>query len=247
MSQTLLITGGTQGIGKAIATEFAKNGYNVAFTCSSEKSLNEKGTELIKELEVLGVKAKGYAFNVGDFSECENSIKQIKEDFKTIDVLINNAGITNDGLLVRMSEEQFDSVITTNLKGVFNVTRQVAPLMFKKRSGKIINISSVTGIHGNAGQFNYTAAKAGIIGMTKTAAKELGARGITVNAIAPGFIVTPMTDVLKDDIKEMCLKNIPLGRFGDAEEIAKTALFLASDGANYITGQVIEVNGGLAM
>ncbi|MEG1448934.1 MAG: 3-oxoacyl-[acyl-carrier-protein] reductase [Oscillospiraceae bacterium] len=247
MSKTLLVTGGTQGIGKAIATEFAKNGYNVAFTCSSEKSLETKGKQLASELAALGVKAKGYAFDVGDFSQCEAAIKQIKEDFETINVLINNAGMTNDGLLVRMSEEQFDSVITTNLKGVFNVTRQVAPIMFKKRSGKIINISSVTGVHGNAGQFNYTAAKAGIIGMTKTAAKELGARGITVNAIAPGFVVTPMTDVLKDDIKELILKNIPLGRFGEATEIAKTALFLASDGADYITGQVIEVNGGLAM
>jgi len=247
LNKTALITGASQGIGAALAIKFAENGYNIAINCFSQQDAENGGNKVKQACEAFGVEAECFVGDVSSFSACEEMVKSIREKFTTIDVLINNAGITKDGLLARMSEEQFDIVANVNYKGTFNVTRHVAPIMMKQRGGRIINMSSVAGVYGNPGQFNYSASKAGIVGMTLSAAKELGPRNITVNAIAPGFITSPMTDVLNDKVKETALANISLRRFGEVEEVAATAIFLASEGAAYITGQVIVVDGGLAM
>ena len=240
--KVVLVTGGTRGIGKAIAIEMARNGANVAFTGTVR---SEAMVAVEAEIEALGVKCKGYASNAADFAEAHSVVEQVIVDFGKIDVLVNNAGITKDGLMMRMSEEQWDAVITTNLKSAFNYTHAVMPAMARQRAGSIINLSSVVGIGGNAGQCNYAASKAGIIGLTKSIAKEMGPRGIRVNCIAPGFIVTDMTDRLPESTREEIGRQIPLRRSGEPEDVAKVALFLASDMAAYVTGQVISCCGGM--
>ena len=247
MAKTALVTGASQGIGACIAKTLAAEGFNVAINCRSEQELENGGREVEAACRALGVEAECFICDVSDFTACGEMAKAVKERFGSIDVLVNNAGITRDGLLVRMTEEQFDLVTSVNYKSVFNMTRQAGAIMFRQRSGRIINISSVAGLYGNAGQFNYSAAKAGIIGMTKTTVKELGSRGITCNAVAPGFVKTPMTDVLKEEYKAEIVKSIALGRLGDPEDIANAVAFLASDRAGYITGQVLEVSGGMSM
>jgi len=237
-----VITGASRGIGKAIAMAYAKEGANVAFT-DIVKDDNFVNTE--KELNALGVKAKGYVADAGDFNGSQEVVNEILKDFGTVDILVNNAGITRDNLLLRMTEDQWDLVIKVNLKSVFNMTKAVLRTMMKNRSGSIINISSVVGVSGNAGQANYSASKAGIIGFTKSVAKELGSRNIRSNAIAPGFIMTDMTKQLPEDVKKEWYKNIPLGRGGEPEEVAKVAVFLASDLSSYVSGQVINVCGGM--
>lgn len=244
---TALITGASQGIGACIAKRLAKDGYNVAinhFPSDSDKANAEKVAE---ECRSFGVEAELFAANVADYAQCEAMTKAVKERFGSIDALVNNAGITKDGLLVQMSEEQFDVVTRVNYKSVFNMMRHVGKIMVRQRSGRIINITSVAGLYGNPGQMNYSASKAGIIGMTKTGAKELGKRGITVNAVAPGFIQTPMTEVLGEEYKEAILKQIGLQRLGQPEDVANAVAFLASDRASYISGQVLEVSGCLSM
>lgn len=242
-NKVALITGGTRGIGKAIAKKFAENGYALVINYVSENTDLEKlKKDINSKNEILFVRA-----NVGDFTSCEELIKKAIEKFGKIDILVNNAGITRDNLIMRMKEEDFDKVIDTNLKGTFNVTKNVIPYMMKKRSGKIVNISSVVGVSGNAGQCNYAASKAGIIGFTKSLAKEVASRNILVNAVAPGFIETNMTDVLKDEIKENIAKNIPLKRMGNSKDVANLVNFLASNESSYITGQVINVDGGMLM
>lgn len=238
--KTVIVTGGAKGIGRAIALAFAKEGANIV--------LNYRSTvpeELVTEITSMGVGCLTYKADVSKFDEALALVEAAKEKFNSVDILVNNAGITRDTLLMRMSEEDFDAVIDTNLKGTFNMTKHASKLMLKQRSGCIINMSSVVGVSGNAGQVNYAASKAGIIGMTYSTAKELASRGITCNAIAPGFIQTDMTDVLSDSVKEGILKNIPLNRLGQPEEIAQTAVFLAK--SKYITGQVISVDGGMVM
>lgn len=247
MGKTALITGASQGIGACIAKRLAKDGFNIAINCRSEVEVENGGLGVKAECEAFGVEAECFIADVSNFKACEEMVKAVKARFGSIDVLVNNAGITRDGLIARMSEDQFDAVTAVNYKSVFNMTRQVAPIMMKQRSGRIINMASVAGLYGNAGQFNYSASKAGVVGMTLSAAKELGARNITVNAIAPGFIKTPMTDVLDEKVKENILNAIALKRFGEVEDIAATASFLASDSASYITGQVIVIDGGLSM
>ena len=238
-----LITGGTRGIGKAIAKKFAENGYNLVINYVSENTDLEKlKNDINSENEILFVRA-----NVGDFVSCEELVKQAIDKFGKIDVLINNAGITRDNLIMRMKEEDFDNVINTNLKGTFNVTKNVVPYMMKKRSGKIVNVSSVVGVSGNAGQCNYAASKAGIIGFTKSIAKELASRNILANCVAPGFIDTDMTEVLNDSVKENINNQISLKRMGTAEEIAKAVYFLAGEDNTYITGQVLNIDGGMLM
>ena len=237
--KTAIVTGASGGIGKAIAIALAKEGASVAvhFHGNEEKALLVK-----KEIEEAGGKAEVFRANVADFEECNALVKAAAKTFGSIDILVNNAGITKDGLLMAMSEADFDDVIDTNLKGCFQMIR-----MMKQRYGRIINVSSVSGVAGNAGQANYCASKAGMIGLTKSAAKELASRGITCNAIAPGFVKTEMTDVLSDEVKENAKKQIPLGRFAEPEDIANAAVFLASDKAAYITGQVLLVDGGMVM
>ncbi|MFZ2539969.1 MAG: 3-oxoacyl-[acyl-carrier-protein] reductase [Oscillospiraceae bacterium] len=247
MNKTALITGSSQGIGACIATRLAKDGFNIAINCRSEIEASNGGLEVKKACEEFGVSAECFVADVSSFEECNTMVKAVKERFGTIDVLVNNAGITKDGLIARMSEDQFDIVTNVNYKSVFNMTRHIAPIMMKQRSGRIVNMSSVAGLYGNAGQFNYSASKAGIIGMTLSAAKELGSRNITVNAIAPGFIETPMTDVLDEKVKENILSQIALKRFGKTSEVASTVSFLASEDASYITAQVIVIDGGLSM
>ena len=237
-----IITGGSRGIGKGIAQIFANHGANVAFTYASSI---EAANELEKELTGLGVKARGYKSNAANFNECEELIKNVAEDFGSIDILINNAGITKDNLLMRMSEEDFDQVIEVNLKSVFNMTKAVQRTMLKQRNGSIINMSSVVGVKGNAGQANYAASKAGIIGFSKSMALELGSRNIRTNVIAPGFIETEMTGKLDEKTVEGWRESIPLKRGGTPEDIANACVFLASDLSSYITGQVIQVNGGM--
>ena len=245
MNKVVLITGASQGIGAAIAVKFAENGYDVAINCYNELTLENGGKQTSEECRKRGVKAECFIADVSKFEQCEAMVKAVVERFGTINVLINNAGITRDGLLVKMPEQNFDDVIAANLKSVFNMTRHAGAVMMRKKSGKIINISSVAGVYGNAGQINYSASKAGVIGITKTTAKELGKRGITCNAIAPGIVESPMTDVLSGEIKEKMLSAVSLGRFGTAQDVAHAALFLAS--ADYVTGQTIIVDGGLAM
>ncbi len=240
--KTALITGASKGIGKKIAEVFAAQGANVAFTYLSSV---EKGEALEKELASAGTKVKGYRSDASNFAAAEELINAIVADFGSIDIIINNAGITKDGLLMRMSEEQWDDVINTNLKSVFNVTKAATKPMMKQRFGVIINMSSVVGLQGNAGQANYSASKAGILGFTKSVAKELGSRNIRCNAIAPGFIRTEMTDALPADVTESWSKMIPLQRMGETEDVANVALFLASDMGAYVNGQVISVCGGM--
>ena len=242
-NKVALITGGTRGIGKAIAKKFAENGYNLVINYVSENTNLEKlKNDINSKNEILFVRA-----NVGDFESSEELVKQAVEKFGKIDVLVNNAGITRDNLIMRMKEEDFDNVININLKGTFNVTKNVVPYMMKKRNGKIVNISSVVGVSGNAGQCNYAASKAGIIGFTKSIAKELASRNILANCVAPGFIDTDMTEVLSDSVKENINSQIPLKRMGTAEEIAKAVYFLAGEDNTYITGQVLNVDGGMLM
>ena len=244
MDKCALITGATRGIGKQIAITLAKQGYNIALNYRKE---NEELENTKKEIEKIGVQVLAVKGDVANFENCENFVKQVIERFGQIDVLVNNAGITRDMLLMRMKKEDFEQVIDTNLVGTFNVTKNVVPYMMKARSGRIINISSVVGISGNAGQTNYSASKAGIIGFTKSLAKEIASRNILVNAVAPGFIETNMTDVLKDDVKQEIAKNIPLKRMGTTQDVANVVKFLASDDSSYITGQVINVDGGMLM
>ncbi|MBX7404008.1 3-oxoacyl-[acyl-carrier-protein] reductase [Clostridium chauvoei] len=239
-----VVTGATRGIGRAIAKKYAKLGANIVI---NYRNSDEEAKKLEEKLRELGVEVLVVKADISDFEEAQNLINLAKETFGTVDILVNNAGITKDGLVMRMKEEDFDSVIEVNLKGVFNCLRAVSPIMIRQKSGKIINMSSVVGIIGNAGQINYCAAKAGVIGMTKSLAREIGGRGINVNAIAPGFIQTDMTNKLSDKNKEMILGNIPLKRLGNVEDIAEVAAFLASDASSYITGQVISVDGGMAI
>ena len=244
MSKVAFITGATRGIGRAIALELAKEEYNIALNYRTE---NEALETLKKEISELGVECYPVQGDVSKAEDSERMTKEIIEHFEQIDVLVNNAGITKDKLIQRMKEEEFTDVINVNLVGTFNITKNVIKYMTKKRYGKIINISSVVGISGNAGQSNYAASKAGIIGFTKSIAKELASRNITANAVAPGFIQTDMTNVLKDEVKEAIEGTIPLKRLGTAEDVAKVVKFLASDDSNYITGQVINVDGGMLM
>lgn len=237
-----LVTGATRGIGRAIALRFAEQGANIAFTYLSSVAAAET---LVAEIESLGVHAVGYASNAADFADAHAVVEKALVEFGQIDILVNNAGQTKDGLMLRMSEEQWDSIIDTNLKSAFNFIHAITPVMARHRAGSIINMSSVVGTNGNAGQCNYAASKAGLIGLTMSYAKELGARGIRCNAIAPGFIATDMTDKLNDDIRAKLVESITLGRMGTAEEIANVALFLASDMSSYITGETIKVTGGM--
>ena len=231
-----LVTGAGRGIGKAIAVRYAEQGADVAFT---DLAINEAVEETVKEIEALGVKCKAYASNAANFEETHEVVKQVVEDFGRIDVLVNNAGITKDGLMMRMSEAQWDAVINVNLKSAFNFIHAVTPVMAKQRSGSIINMSSVVGVSGNAGQCNYSASKAGMIGLAKSIAKEMGPRGIRANCIAPGFIITEMTNQLSQEVKDAWAVQIPLRRGGTPEDVANVALFLASDLSSYVSGQVI--------
>ncbi len=240
-----IVTGAARGIGAAIAVKLAEHGSAVAFTYVSDSSA-EKASALEAQLVSLGVKAKAYQSNAGDFAQCESFVNDVLKEFGKIDVCVNNAGISKDNLIMRMTAEQWDEVMDINLKSIFNMTKQVIRPMMKARAGSIINMSSIVGVRGNAGQSSYAASKAGIIGFTKSVALELGSRNIRCNAIAPGFVETDMTHYLKDgDGATEFLKKIPLGRFGKADEIADTTLFLASDMASYVTGQVLSVCGGL--
>ena len=237
--KTALITGAARGIGKAIALKFAQEGANIAFTDL------EVNAETEQEIAALGVKAKSYASNAADFAQTEEVVNKVKEEFGTIDILVNNAGITKDGLMLRMSEQQWDAVIAVNLKSAFNFIHACVPIMMRQRGGSIINMASVVGVHGNAGQANYAASKAGLIALAKSIAQEMGPKGIRANAIAPGFIETAMTAALPDNVREEWTKKIPLRRGGQVEDIANTALYLASDLSSYVSGQVIQVDGGM--
>lgn len=244
-NKTAIITGGSRGIGEGIALKFAEHGCNVAF---SYVSSDEKAKTLEEKINALGVKGKAYKSNAAILADCESMVNDVTREFGTIDILVNNAGISRDNLLLRMTPEQWDEVMATNLKSVFNMTKQAIRPMMKARSGSIINMSSIVGMRGNAGQSSYAASKAGIIGFTKSIAAELGSRNIRCNAIAPGFVETDMTHYLKEgDAAKSFLNKIPLGRFGNTEEIANVALFLASEMSSYVTGQVISTCGGLNM
>ena len=238
------MTGAARGIGKAIAMRFAEEGASVVFT---DLKVDENFQNTEKELQALGVKAKGYASNAADFEDTAGVVAQIVKDFGRIDVLVNNAGITRDGLMMRMSEQQWDMVINVNLKSAFNFIHAVTPVMMKQRSGRIVSMASVSGLYGNAGQLNYSASKAAIVGMTKTAARELGGRGITVNAVAPGFIQTDMTAVLSDKVKAAVQEQIPMKKMGLVDDVAAAVSFLAGEESGYITGQVLCIDGGLSM
>jgi 3-oxoacyl-[acyl-carrier protein] reductase len=237
-----VVTGAARGIGKAIALKLASEGADIAFT---DLNIEENGQQTEREITALGVKAKGYASNAANFDDTHNVITEILKDFGHIDVLVNNAGITRDGLMMRMSETQWDAVITVNLKSAFNFIHACTPIMLKQKGGSIINMASVVGVSGNAGQCNYSASKAGLIGLAKSIAKELGSRGIRANAIAPGYIQTDMTENLSAEVKETMMKSISLRRAGTPEDIANVALFLASDLSSYVTGQVLVCDGGM--
>lgn len=240
--KTALITGAARGIGKAIALKFAAEGANIAFT---DLKIDETGEATEHEIASIGVKCKGYASNAADFEASHRVVEEIMKDFGRIDILVNNAGITKDGLMMRMSEQQWDAVINVNLKSAFNFIHAVTPVMMRQKAGSIVNMSSVVGVSGNAGQANYSASKAGMIGLAKSIAKELGSRGIRANAIAPGFIITEMTGALSDEVRNEWAKQIPLRRGGTPEDVANVALFLASDLSSYVSGQVINVCGGM--
>lgn len=241
-SKTALITGAARGIGKQIAITFAKEGCNVAFT---DIEINDEARQTLAELQSYGVQARAYASNAADYEASHQVVEQVMADLGKIDILVNNAGITRDTLLMRMTEKQWDDVMQVNLKSVFNFTHAVTPIMLRQRSGSIISLSSIVGLNGNAGQANYAASKAGIIAFTKSVAKELGARGIRANAIAPGFIMTEMTAALSEETLKQFVSLIPMKRGGTTEEVAKVALFLASDLSSYVSGQVIQVNGAM--
>lgn len=240
--KTALITGAGRGIGRAIALRFAQEGANVAIT---DIRITDEVDEFIAQLNAMGVKAKAYTSNAADFDDAHKTVEAVAADFGAIDILVNNAGITRDGLLMRMTEEQWDMVINVNLKSAFNLTHAVTPIMMRQRSGSIINMASVVGVSGNAGQANYSASKAGMIGLAKSTAKELGSRGIRANAIAPGFIITDMTNALSEDVKKQWAAQIPLRRGGTPEDVAGVATFLASDLSAYVSGQVIHCCGGM--
>jgi len=242
--KTALITGAARGIGKALALRFAQEGANIAFT---DLVIDENGHKTEEEIAAYGVKVKGYASDASNYEQTEQVVAEVKKDFGSIDVLVNNAGITMDGLMMRMTEKQWDRVININLKSAFNFIHAVLPVMLRQRSGSIINMASVVGVHGNAGQSNYAASKAGLIALAKSIAQEVGSRGIRANAIAPGFIETAMTAALPDDVRAEWTKKIPLRRGGKVEDIANVATFLASDMSSYVTGQVIQVDGGMNM
>lgn len=243
-NKVAVVTGASRGIGRAIALELAGQGATVIINYNGSK---EKAEEVKNEIEAAGGTAEAIRCNVSDFTACEQFFKDVIEKYKSIDILVNNAGITKDGLLMKMSEADFENVLDTNLKGTFNCMRFVTRQMMKQRQGRIINMSSVVGVAGNAGQANYAASKAGVIGLTKSAAKELASRNITVNAVAPGFIETDMTAMLPEKVKEASVAQIPLGTFGQAEDIAYAVAFLASEKARYITGQVLNVDGGMVI
>lgn len=242
-----LVTGGSRGIGEAIVRSLAKAGYAVAINCSSEKSLGAAERLAAEVSESCGVEARAFREDVASFAEVGTMVSEIQAAWGRIDVLVNNAGITRDGLLARMSEEAFDQVIEVNLKGAFNCLRHVAPLMMKQRNGRIVSVSSVVGLYGNAGQVNYAASKAGIIGLTKSAAKELAPRGITANAVAPGFIETDMTQAMGEKAIEAVRGRIAMKEFGKPQDVANAVCFLASDEARYITGQVLAIDGGMSL
>lgn len=242
--KTALVTGAARGIGKAIAIKFAEEGANVAFT---DLVIDENGKATEAEIAEKGVKAKGYASNAADFTQTAEVVQQIMEDFGRIDILVNNAGITKDGLMLKMTEAQWDAVINVNLKSAFNFIHACTPIMMRQRGGSIINMSSVVGVHGNAAQCNYAASKAGLIALAKSIGQEMGRRGIRANAIAPGFIDTPMTQQLPEDVRKEWMEKIPLRRGGTVEDIANVATFLACDMSSYVTGQVIQVDGGMNM
>lgn len=242
--KTALVTGAARGIGKALALRFAEEGANIAFT---DLEINDAAKATEAEIAAKGVKVKGYASNAALFEQTHSVVNEILADFGSIDILVNNAGITKDGLMLKMTESQWDAVLTVNLKSAFNFIHAVVPIMSKQRKGSIINMSSVVGVHGNAGQSNYSASKAGLIGLAKSIAQEMGKRGIRANAIAPGFIETAMTDQLPEDVRKGWYEKIPLRRGGKPEDIADVALFLASDMSSYVSGQVIQVDGGMNM
>lgn len=242
--KTAIVTGGSRGIGRAIAMELGKRGANILVNYAGSEA---KAQAVVEEIEALGVKAIKFQADVANEAEVKEMVKAAIDNFGSVDILVNNAGITRDNLLMRMKESEFDQVINTNLKGVFICTKAVTRQMMKQRSGKIINVASIVGVSGNPGQANYVAAKAGVIGLTKSAAKELASRNILVNAVAPGFISTDMTDALTDEQREGMLSLIPLAKLGEPEDVAKVVRFLASDDANYITGQTIHIDGGMVM
>jgi len=240
--KTALVTGAARGIGKALALRFAEEGANIAFT---DLVIDENGEATRQEIEAKGVKCLAYASNAADFAETEEIVKKIHADFGQIDILVNNAGITKDGLMLRMSEAQWDAVINVNLKSAFNFIHACLPIMMRQRGGSIINMSSVVGVHGNAGQANYSASKAGMIALAKSVAQEMGPKGIRANAIAPGFIDTAMTQELSEEVRKEWMNQIPLRRGGTVEDVANCALYLASDLSSYVSGQVIQVDGGM--
>ncbi|WMM16660.1 3-oxoacyl-[acyl-carrier-protein] reductase [Staphylococcus saprophyticus] len=244
MTKSALVTGASRGIGRSIAIQLAEEGYKVAVNYTGNK---EKADAVVEEIKAKGVEAFAIQANVANGDEVKAMIKEVVSQFGSVDVLVNNAGITRDNLLMRMKEQEWDDVIDTNLKGVFNCIQKVTPQMLRQKSGSIINLSSVVGAVGNPGQANYVATKAGVIGLTKSAARELASRNITVNAVAPGFIVSDMTDALSEELKAQMLEQIPLAKFGEDSDIANTVAFLASEKAKYITGQTIHVNGGMYM
>lgn len=241
-NKVALITGAARGIGKAVALKFAEEGANIAFTDIKE---DDNFLQTTKEIESKGVEVKGYVSNAADFDDTHAVVKQVLEDFGRIDILVNNAGITRDGLLMRMTEQQWDMVLNVNLKSAFNFCHAVVPIMTRQRGGSIINMSSIVGVGGNAGQCNYSASKAGMIGLAKSIAKEMGPKGIRANAIAPGFIITEMTGELSEEVRDSWMKKIPLRRGGTPEDIANVAVFLGSDNSSYVTGQVIQIDGGM--
>ena len=243
-NKTALVTGASRGIGRAIALALAAQGAAVVVNYNGSE---ERAQEVVDTIKAQGGLASLYQCSVGDFQACQEMIQHVIKEYGHLDILVNNAGITRDNLIMKMKEEDFDAVIETNLKGAFNTIRHTSRQMLKQKAGRIINISSVSGVLGNAGQANYCAAKAGVIGITKSAARELASRGITVNAVAPGFIATEMTDVLSDSVKAAATEQIPMKHFGSTQDIAETVAFLASDKAGYITGQVLSVDGGMAM